>query len=192
MLRIVFTGGPSGGKTSIIEVLQRDFGPRVAAVPEAATILYQGGFPRRPGPKAMKCIQRAVYWVQGELESLAENTYRAPVMLLDRGSLDGVAYWPGEGSGFLRSVGSSFAREAGRYDIVLHLRTPRGRDYRSGGTRIESPREALRIDRRIEAAWSRHPRRFVIADEPDFLVKMQRVKEVLRREAPRLFGARKA
>ncbi|MBI4656213.1 MAG: AAA family ATPase [Elusimicrobia bacterium] len=37
--RIVFTGGPSGGKTSVIEILQRHFGARVAAVPEAATIL---------------------------------------------------------------------------------------------------------------------------------------------------------
>lgn len=46
-VKIVVTGGPSGGKTTLIEALQKDLKGKVAVVPEAASILYRGGFPRR-------------------------------------------------------------------------------------------------------------------------------------------------
>jgi hypothetical protein len=187
MRKIVFTGGPSGGKTSIIEILGRELGPVVAAVPEAATILYQGGFPRRHEPEAVKCVQRAIYWAQRELEAVVEKTERARALLCDRGSLDGSAYWPGDGRGFLRSIGSPLKAELARYDLVFHLRTPRGFGYRRGGTRIESQAAAMRIDRKVEAAWRRHPRRYVIEDTPDFLIKVGRVRAILRRELPDLF-----
>jgi predicted ATPase len=187
MKKIVFTGGPSGGKTSIIEILQRDLGSRVATVPEAATILYEGGFPRLPSKAGRRCVQRAVYYVQGELETLYQQTYRVMALLCDRGALDGPAYWPAGQPAFLRSVGSTFRKEAARYDVVFHLRTPRKTGYKQGGTRIEAQAEALRIDRRIEAAWRGHPHRHVIEDTDDFLLKVRRVRSILETELPQLF-----
>ncbi len=44
--RIVLTGGPGGGKTTAADLFRREIGDRVVIVPEAATILFQGGFPR--------------------------------------------------------------------------------------------------------------------------------------------------
>ena len=187
MKKIVFTGGPSGGKTSIIEILQRDLGKRVATVPEAATILYEGGFPRLATPGGKRCVQRAVYYVQGELESLFQQSHRVMALLCDRGALDGPAYWPEGKPGFLSAVGTSFRKEAARYDVVFHLRTPRKTGYKQGGTRIEAQAEALRLDRRIEAAWSGHSHRYVIEDTDDFLLKVRRVRSILERELPQLF-----
>jgi len=187
MKKIVFTGGPSGGKTSIIEILQRDLGSRVATVPEAATILYEGGFPRLPSVAGRRCVQRGVYFVQGELENLFEQTRRVMALLCDRGALDGPAYWPAGKPGFLNSVGSTFKKEAARYDLVFHLRTPRKTGYKQSGTRIEAQAEALRLDRRIEAAWRGHPNRHIIEDTDDFLLKVRRVRSVLEDEIPQLF-----
>ena len=42
--RIVLTGGPGGGKTTAADLFRREIGDRVVLVPEAATILFQGGF----------------------------------------------------------------------------------------------------------------------------------------------------
>ncbi|MDB4538236.1 AAA family ATPase [Akkermansiaceae bacterium] len=44
--RIVITGGPGGGKTTAADFFRREIGEQVLIVPEAATILFSGGFPR--------------------------------------------------------------------------------------------------------------------------------------------------
>ncbi len=44
--RVVLTGGPGGGKTTAADLLRREIGDRVIIVPEAATLLFSGGFPR--------------------------------------------------------------------------------------------------------------------------------------------------
>lgn len=46
MLSLSSAGGPGGGKTTAGDLLRREFGARVAFVPEAATLLFSGGFPR--------------------------------------------------------------------------------------------------------------------------------------------------
>lgn len=185
---MVFTGGPSGGKTSIIELIQRHFGKNVATVPEAATILYQGGFPRKPDSEAVRRVQRAIYYVTRELEDMTAELSGAAVSLCDRGTIDGMAYWPRDGQDFLSSLGTDLEKEFARYDVVVHLRPPVSRGgYQSSPTRIESHSRALELDRRIEQVWDGHPKRFIVSDEPDFLVKVSRVMEIVEFELPKLF-----
>jgi len=185
--RIVFTGGPSGGKTSIIEIVKRHFGDKIAVVPEAATILYGGGFPRARGPETMRHVQRAIYYVVRELEDITDETGKASIAICDRGTLDGMAYWPETGPGFLESMGTTREEEFKRYAVVIHLRSLKAeRSYRSSDSRIESHAQALELDKRIENVWKGHPNRFVIEEEPDFLLKINRVMEVLELEMERL------
>ncbi|MCG2724793.1 MAG: ATP-binding protein [Elusimicrobia bacterium] len=185
--RIVFTGGPSGGKTSLIEVVLRHFGDKVAAVPEAASILYSGGFPRKTGSLSMKHIQRAIYYVVRELEDLSFATEPKKIALCDRGTLDGMAYWPKGGKGFLDSIGSTFQEELARYDIVIHLSPPIKQDiYRLSTTRIENHSKALELDKRTQEVWKYHPKRFLISDEPDFLIKVNKAIKILEREIGRI------
>ena len=65
--RIVLTGGPGGGKTTAADLFRREIGERVVVVPEAATLLFLGGFPRSVEPAALRSAQSAIYHVQTQL-----------------------------------------------------------------------------------------------------------------------------
>ena len=154
--RVVLTGGPGAGKTAVFEVVRHHACAHVAFVREAATVVYSGGFPR----DAVRPAQRAIFHVQRELEAAASEEDGALVMLCDRGTVDGAAYWPGNPDELWRDVGTTRAAELARYDAVIHLRTPAPTAYNHANpVRVESAVEAAAIDRRIDAAWDGQPRR---------------------------------
>ncbi len=68
--RIVLTGGPGGGKTTAADLFRRELGERVVIVPESATILFAGGFPRSKQVDACRSAQAAVFHVQRSLEDV--------------------------------------------------------------------------------------------------------------------------
>jgi len=68
--RIVLTGGPGGGKTTAADLFRREIGDRVVIVPEAATLLFSGGFPRTLDIRARKAAQQAIFHVQTQLENV--------------------------------------------------------------------------------------------------------------------------
>lgn len=179
-IKIVVTGGPSGGKTTLIEALQKDLQGKVAVVPEAASILYRGGFPRRATPEGRKHVQRAICFTQRELEDLVSVESRSMVIVCDRGSVDGAAYWPTDGSDFFQSLGTSSAREFKRYDWVIHLDTADSDFFDSTNPiRTESHKEAIELNIRIKEVWKGHPQRIVIPHEADFLSKISKAKSVV-------------
>jgi predicted ATPase len=178
--RVVLTGGPGAGKTAVLEVVRRRFCDHVVVLPEAATIVFGGGFPRRPTSAARSRAQLAIFHVQDQLEGLALDESdargtRPALVLCDRGVADGLAYWPGTADAYWRAVGTTPAEAFGRYDAVIHLRTPSAENgYHNGNpVRIESAEEAAHIDQRIAEVWSAHPRRFVVESTTDFVDKLQ-------------------
>jgi predicted ATPase len=192
---VVLTGGPGAGKTAVLEVIRRNFHRGVAVLPEAASILFSGGFPRRKDVPGHRAVQRAIYHVQRELERIAlehppdldghGGRARRPVILCDRGTLDGLAYWPGDERDFFRDLDTSLDAELARYHAVIHLRTPppgNGYDH-SNPVRTESPEEAAAIDARILEVWSGHPNRFVVESTVRFLDKVDRVLALVSAEA---------
>ncbi len=182
--RVVLTGGPGAGKTAALEFAAHRFCAHVEVLPESASIVFGGGFPRRPDDNARRAGQRTIFRVQRELERLAEDDGVTAVVLCDRGTLDGMAYWPGRPDRYLEEVGVTLESELSRYDAVIHLRTPSAEAYRVTALRIETAAEAALIDARIADAWSRHPRRFVVDSSDDFLAKLQRVLDLIEAEIP--------
>jgi predicted ATPase len=183
---VVLTGGPGAGKTSILELIKKSFCAHVDVLPEAAGIVFGGGFPRRPDPAARRASQRAIFHVQRELERLALEERQAAVILCDRGTVDGLAYWPGPPSGFWEELGLDRERELARYHAVIHLRTPPEEDGydRSNRLRIETAEEARRIDERIADAWQGHRHRAFVAHHSDFLEKVAQTLALVRAEVP--------
>jgi len=97
--RVVLTGGPGGGKTTAADLFRREIGDRVIVVPEAATLLFSGGFPRPTQSDAQRSAQCAIYQVQRGLEDIQASQYPERILLCDRGTVDGGAYWPDGAAG---------------------------------------------------------------------------------------------
>ncbi|MCA9572551.1 MAG: AAA family ATPase [Myxococcales bacterium] len=170
----------------MLEVIRRNFCRHVTVLPEAASILFSGGFPRESSDAGLRATQRAIFHTQHQLEEIARSCSGAAVALCDRGTLDGLAYWPGEEGDLWEEVGSSRGRELARYDAVIHLRTPgadQGYDH-SNPVRVESASEAAGIDRRILGAWEGHPRRYEVPSADDFLEKVRVAVERIRELVP--------
>lgn len=181
--RIVLTGGPGAGKTAVLELMRKTVCEHVKVLPESAGIVFGGGFPRGHTVDARRAAQRAIFYVQRELETTvtAENI---SIALCDRGTVDGLAYWPGPGE-MWPSVGTTLDEQLARYHAVIHLRTPPVDRYNhSNPLRVETALEAAAIDERIVSAWANHPRRFEVKPTHDFLSKVARVIELVRAELP--------
>lgn len=183
---IVLTGGPGAGKTAVLETVRRQFCEHVAVLPEAASMLFRGGFPRLASSLGRACAQRAIYHVQRELEQLATGDPPYAVVLCDRGTLDGLAYWPHEPARYFAELGTSEANELARYAAVIHLRSPglaHGYNHQNP-MRIESAEEAVAIDQRVARAWAAHPHVHTVDSHADFLHKLQKALELIRAEVP--------
>jgi len=184
--RVVLTGGPGAGKTAVLEVVRQHFCRHVVVLPEAASIVFGGGFPRRPSAPAREAAQRAIFRVQLELERMADEEGEAAVVLCDRGTIDGVAYWDREPARFWADVATTAEAQLARYAAVIHLRTPaaaHGYDH-SNPVRTESAAQAAALDERLLEVWARHPRRVVIDSAEDFVAKLQHTLAAIRREVP--------
>jgi predicted ATPase len=181
---VVLTGGPGAGKTAVLELIRQSFCSHVKVLPETAGIVFSGGFPRGDGVAMRRPAQRAIFFVQRELEATADAT-DAAIILCDRGTVDGVAYWLGPDD-FWRDVSTTLEEQFRRYDAVIHLRTPPADEgyNQHNPLRTESAAQAKTIDERILNAWEKHPRRFVVEAAHDFLDKAAQALEFLRSELP--------
>ena len=183
---VVLTGGPGAGKTAVLEVVRRSFCRHVLVLPESAGILFGGGFPRHATPSGHRAVQRGVFHVQRQLERLAIEEAEAGLILCDRGTLDGYAYWPPPREDYWSEVGTTHSAELARYSAVIHLRTPTSPDAygRDNPLRIESLEEAAVIDARIAEYWGKHPHQYVVPSTTDFLTKAARALAILREQVP--------
>lgn len=179
-IKVAITGGPSGGKTTLIEALKKEYAGRIKVVPEAASILYKGGFPRVNSYDGFFHAQKAIYSTQKEIEALRCKSYPDTLIVCDRGSLDALAYWPDTAEHFFAEMKTTYHNEVARYHWVIHLDTAREPDYdTSNEIRTETFNEALALNERIKKSWSIHPQRIVISSEQDFFSKMKKAVSVI-------------
>ncbi|MCC7383978.1 MAG: ATP-binding protein [Deltaproteobacteria bacterium] len=183
--RIVLTGGPGAGKSAVLEIVRQYFCEHLHVLPEAASLLFAGGFPRGNALHQRQATQRAIFYVQRELEATSEVEEGVAIILCDRGTIDGSAYWPGPGD-LWPAIHTKRADELVRYAAVIHLRTPAAHQgyNHDNPMRTECAADAATIDERIVQAWAGHPRRFFIESTPDFFEKAHRAIEVLKAELP--------
>ena len=173
--RVVLTGGPGAGKTTAADLYRREIGADVVVVPEAATLLYSGGFPRAGEVDVRKATQRAIYHVQTNLEDAQSAHYKSRVLLCDRGTVDGAVYWPGEPLDFFTHVGTTLEKELDRDDAVIFFESAAvGGISIEGGNpiRIESIEQALDLDHRLKALWSKHPYFVFVPHNRSFIKKV--------------------
>lgn len=178
--KLAITGGPSGGKTTLIEVLKQEFGPKIKVAPEAASILYKGGFPRVKNYAGYYHAQLAIISTLRHIEDLLSESHPDCLIICDRGSLDSLAYWPDNEEHFFKNINSTRQTELARYDWVLHLDTATEGDYDSTNPiRTESFHEALLLNEKVRSSWNGHPHRQIITAENDFFGKMKKATDIV-------------
>lgn len=173
--RVVVTGAPGGGKTTAADFFRREIGERVVIVPEAASILFQGGFPRSRQPDVVRIAQETIFQLQRNLEDVQRAHYPGRILLCDRGTVDGAAYWPGRSGGFFSSLGTTLEAELDRYEAVIFFETAAlgGIGIEGGNpSRIESLREAVALDAKLRKLWMRHPRFILVPHDVSFFKKI--------------------
>lgn len=173
--QIALTGGPGGGKTTAVDLYRREIGDQVVVVPEAATLLYSGGFPRLGEKAVRQATQKAIYHVQKNLEDAQSAHYPGRILLCDRGTVDGAVYWPKDPLGFFEHLGTSLKAELARYDAVIFFETAAvGGNSIEGGNpiRIETLKEALVLDTKLKNLWSQHQNFIFVPHNKSFIKKI--------------------
>ncbi|HEU4580988.1 MAG TPA: ATP-binding protein [Polyangiaceae bacterium] len=191
--RVAITGGPGAGKSTVAARLGRELSGRVVVVPEVATHLLGGFFPRIADAEERRAVQRAIYQVQLELESVhRKRAGEETVLLFDRGILDGAAYWPDGCDAFFDAVCGDPASARARYDAVVFLETAAAGGLSINGegaqsqnlARTEGQAEAVRIDGLLRQVWSPHTSFHFVGYSASFEQKVDAALEQLRRLIP--------
>jgi predicted ATPase len=174
--RIAITGGPGAGKTSLWRALVATHPGRVVGVPEVATLLLSHVFPRVECERERQALQRAIFFVQRELEDVHENRAgKDQVLLCDRGTVDGGGYWPAGHEAFFGELSTAWRAELERYDGVLFLETAAhgGHSISEGNVvRGEDLAGAIAVDQRLHAVWCTHGRFVHVPHEATFEAKL--------------------
>lgn len=194
MRRIVITGGPCSGKTSCLKAVQEQLGEQVAIVPEVATMLLNGGYPRPSVPVAdwpaeySRLLQKTVFDLQHSLEEacrLIAQEANKTILVCDRGLLDGAAYWPDGLEAYLKHFNLCIHATHAQYDAVVHLESlatamPEQFSTANNQHRYESLAEAQERERATCQAWLQHPLRLFIPGNQSLGTKIEQVLVLVR------------
>jgi predicted ATPase len=160
--RIVLTGGPGAGKTVISRKIAQLHPDRFALVPEAATQVYDAMQTRwdRLDVEGRRDVQRRIYRFQVEQEEKAAQANPGKVLLLDRGTIDGAAYWPEGPDDYWRDLGSEIRREMERYGAIVWMETAAALGLYDGDAsnfcRFEDAAGAVRSGKLLLHLWGGH------------------------------------
>lgn len=162
--RIVLTGGPGSGKTAITTALATMCPGRFVRVPEAATQVYEQLQARwdQLDVEGRRGVQRQIYALQIEQEHRLGRQHPHHALLLDRGSIDGAAYWPEGPEDYWRQMGTRWEAELARYSQVIWLESCAVLGVYDGASsnprRHEDAAGAIAAGQKVHDLWQRHQR----------------------------------
>jgi predicted ATPase len=186
MKKIVLTGGPGAGKSVVCDALLKSESNRMVLVPEAATQVYAALGSRwdRMNVEGRRDAQRKIYALQIAQESRLEKLAKTDqFLLLDRGTIDGAAYWPDGPDAYWKDLGTTLEAELARYDAVIILDTAATLGIYDGDesnpVRFECAADAIESGRTLLKLWGAHPNLRTIPAFPHIDEKIAAVKAML-------------
>ncbi len=194
MNKIVITGGPCAGKSSLIAMLKDEFGDEIITVPEAATLLLDGGYPL-PGKHLdwsnewQWAFQLSVLHLHKSLEkafALMAERKGAKLLLCDNGLPSGAAYMPGGLKEFIELYGLDWEKELNDYDAIIHLETialtkPEKYGRHNNASRYTTLQEAIIVDGKIKEIWQSHPCHQVLPSSWSLEEKYHKANDIIKK-----------
>lgn len=201
--KVVLTGGPCAGKSSILKSVKTRFveqGYAVYALPEAATLFSEAGadfLTKDAHLSYVTELSKLKYQLAMEncMNEIAQNCGKPVIIVCDRGTMDTSAYISQEVWQSIKkelNVSDELLRDQ-RYDAVIHLCTAaKGAEefysLSNNACRSESIVFARVIDDNLIRAWQNHPRYFVVNAEVYFEDKVQKVMDIIDRLCEENYG----
>jgi predicted ATPase len=185
-LRIVLTGGPGAGKTVIARRIAADHPDRFVLVPEAATQVYDALQTRwdKLDLEGRRDVQRKIYRLQVDQEDRTAAANPDKILLLDRGTIDGAAYWPEGPEDYWRDVQSTLEAELKRYDAVILLESAAALGLYDGDAsnfcRFEDAQGAIESGKLLLKLWGGHRNLHHVRASPNLESKIVAVENLLR------------
>lgn len=192
--RIVFTGGPLGGKSTIMSYLEGVYKDKAGFMTEVASMLLTNGYPK-PGSDVSyseawldyineTIIPTQIAMENGHLHAAVEN--HKNTVFFDRGLLDPAAYLPNGYDTMVERYGIDIDMVKSRYSMVIHLQSlacHSTEEYeRLCGTnpaRYDTAAMAIERDRVLMQAWKNHPNLRIIPANTSMEEKIQLVLSIL-------------
>jgi len=196
LTKIVLTGGPCAGKSTILKKIEERYasqGYAVYALPESATLFSQAGADFLTSDAELSFVTeksklRFQLAMEDTLSEIANASGRPALMICDRGAMDTAAYISEEV--WQRVLDDLQCSEKElceqRYDAVLHVCTAaKGAEASytllNNACRSESIEQARAVDDNLMNVWKSHPHLNVIQAEVCFEDKINNVLGLLDR-----------
>lgn len=191
--RIVLTGGPCAGKTTILSSIEQSLlerGYKVFIVRESATELINGGITPHQSGVGMLNFQKLILLYQYQKEEIYNQAVldtkdKDIVIIYDRGLLDNRAYINDlEFNDLLYDLSLRYGRRINeatileKYDMVIHLVTSAyGNQYslENNKARYENKDEAIILDKKTLSSWRMHDNLQIVDSYENFLDKVNKV-----------------
>lgn len=189
--KIVLTGGPGSGKTSVLNGINRVFsseGYKVIIVPETATELMNSGITFKDGSISLLDFQEMVMRLQLAKEEVVDRTIELAnndkiIVIYDRGTIDNSAYINekefGEVLARLNNV-KTFADLMDKYDLVINLIG--SKDFYTtlnNSARSEDPEEALALGEATLKCWLGHKKMKIVLPKETMEEKLNEVLNII-------------
>jgi predicted ATPase len=171
---IVLTGGPCGGKTTLIKELINNplSKDKFVTIPEAISYVLQ----TKTSPEE-KIFQKLMVEIQLAMENALDKCFdQGKIFICHRGSLDPLAYWQNNNwvdNEFFSFTQSSLIEHYERYHSVIHLQTAaiNAIDYYKQypiAHRHETAEQSSKLDNLLANVWKDHPNYYLVESNVDW------------------------
>jgi hypothetical protein len=130
-------------------------------------------------------VQRRIYRLQRSQEDRIAAEFPEKILILDRGTIDGAAYWPEGPGAYWTDLKTSHPAELSRYDAVVWMQTAAALGIYDGdesnSCRFEDPQSAIDSGVLLAKLWGDHPRLHRVDAYPELNQKLNSVVEVVTR-----------